>query len=64
MLGDVDGDGEVTIIDATEVQRHIAQISVFNDAQFKVADVDRDGEVAILDASDIQRYVAQIITEF
>ena len=64
MLGDVDGDGEVTIIDATEVQRHIAQISVFNDAQLKAADVDRDGEVAIIDASDIQRYVAQIITEF
>ncbi len=64
MLGDVDGDGEVTIIDATEVQRHIAQISVFNDAQLKAADVDRDGEITIMDASDIQRYVAQIITEF
>ena len=59
ILGDVDGDGKVTIVDATWIQRKLVNISVpkFNE---KAADVDGDGKVTIIDATWIQRYLARI----
>ena len=56
LLGDVDGDCDVTIIDAAVIQRKVTTISVayFNDA---AADVDGDGDVTIIDATFIQRFV-------
>ena len=60
-IGDVDGDGEVTIIDATTIQRHLASlpIKMYNE---KAADADEDGTVSILDATVIQRWLAQLPT--
>lgn len=57
ILGDVDGDGEVTIVDATTIQRQLADIpsSSYNAS---VADVDEDGSVTIIDATFIQRWLA------
>ena len=57
LLGDADGDGEVTIIDVTKIQRILANNSVdsFNEA---AADVDSDGELTIIDATWIQRHLA------
>lgn len=54
--GDADGDGKVTILDATAIQRNLAALPVksFNE---KAADVDGDG-LTILDATAIQRYLA------
>lgn len=54
--GDADGDGTVTIIDATVIQRKLALLSVpsFNES---AADVDGDG-LNILDATRIQRFLA------
>ena len=62
VLGDVDGDGQVTIVDATFIQRRLAGIKipfVFVDA---VADTDLDTQVTIVDATFIQRYLAGIRT--
>jgi hypothetical protein len=55
--GDADGDGEVTILDATAIQRKLASLPAasFNE---QAADVDGDGELAILDATYIQRWLA------
>ncbi|MBQ3286037.1 MAG: dockerin type I repeat-containing protein [Ruminococcus sp.] len=55
--GDADGDGEVTITDATVIQRTLANIPT---ASFfkKAADVDGDG-LNITDATQIQRYLAE-----
>lgn len=61
VLGDVDGDGEVTIIDATCIQRHLAELPTFAFVE-KAADSDEDGEVTIIDATCIQRYLAQLPT--
>ena len=61
--GDTDGDGRVTILDATVIQRHLAQLP--NDVFVDVcADTDKDGVVSIVDATMIQRYLANLITEF
>lgn len=56
-LGDVDNDGIVTILDATAIQRWLAQLSVlsFNEA---AADTDSSGDVEITDATRIQRFIA------
>lgn len=60
ILGDVDGDGEVTILDATFIQRYLANIPIpfeFNEA---VADVDGEDGVTIIDATYIQRWLASL----
>ena len=62
LLGDVDGDGDVTILDATYIQRKLAGIPIpfeFNDT---VADADKDKDVTILDATAIQRHLASLPT--
>ena len=58
-LGDVDGDDEVTIIDATCIQRKLASIPT---AKFieAAADADEDGSLSIIDATTIQRWLAQL----
>ena len=56
LRGDADGDGEVTIADATVIQRTLANIPTpYIDK--KAADVDGDG-MNITDATNIQRYLA------
>ena len=57
LRGDADGDGEVTIMDATVIQRTLAEIPTpYIDK--KAADVDGDG-LNITDATSIQRYLAE-----
>ncbi len=63
-LGDIDGDGKVTILDATSIQRHLAEIAMITDDRLVYADTDKDGKTTILDATQIQRLLAEIITEF
>lgn len=58
LLGDVDGDGTVTIIDATFIQRKLASIPIPFDFNDKIADTDDDGSVSIIDATYIQRWLA------
>lgn len=59
LLGDTDGDDSVTIVDATVIQRHLAEIptAVYIEA---AADADQDGQVTILDATAIQRWLAEL----
>ena len=54
LLGDVDKDGVVTIIDVTWIQRFLLDVipPVFDEA---AADIDGDGEVTIVDATWLQR---------
>lgn len=59
-IGDADFDDEITITDATEIQRHCAGITEFDVETFELADVDFDWEVSVIDATEIQRYVAGI----
>lgn len=59
ILGDVDGDGAVTIIDATSIQRKLAGLSTDGFIE-KTADTDEDGSVTILDATELQRWLAQL----
>ena len=60
IMGDVDMDGEVTILDVTTIQRRIADIETFSEYQEKLADYDGDGTVTILDCTKIQRVLADV----
>ena len=63
LLGDVDGNGEVTIIDATLLQRYLVELNV-NAFDSEAADTDGDGDISIADATFIQRWLAQIPTPY
>lgn len=69
LIGDVNGDGVITIEDATMLQRHLAEftnedgsaiIDVNDPDKFKVADVNGDGRINIADATAIQRILAEL----
>ena len=54
--GDSNSDGEVDILDATAIQRRLAEFSV-NSFNELAADANNSGEVDILDATTIQRWL-------
>lgn len=58
-LGDVDSDSEISILDATALQMHFAQIKTLSARQLKSGDTDGDGQVSIMDATEIQLHLAQ-----
>lgn len=63
LIGDADMDGTVTILDATRVQRFIADLVTVNDIDKVNADADYDGSVTVLDATRIQRFVAGLVAK-
>ena len=64
IIGDVNLDGIVDIMDAVMVQLYATDNTVLDDNQKYVADVNDDGNIDVLDAMDIQKFVSSIITEF
>ena len=62
--GDVNSDDSIDVMDATAIQRYLANIDRRAINLIESADVDNDVKITILDATIIQKYVAQIITEF
>lgn len=58
LLGDVDGDGEVTVNDATYIQRALADISIPFELDEKLADADEDNSLTILDVTIIQEWIS------
>ncbi len=63
-LGDVNGDGYITVADATLVQQHAAELITLTDTALLAADTNKDGYVTVVDATLIQRYAAELIDEF
>lgn len=60
VMGDVDLDGEVSILDVTKIQRRIADIDQFSELQERLADYDADSVVTILDCTKMQRMLVGI----
>lgn len=61
LYGDVNGDGNVNIVDATIVQKYTAEILVLTPEQLIIGDVNHDGRVDVQDATLIQKMFAEII---
>ena len=58
--GDADKDKELTITDATLIQRFLAELVGEDALDMEAADADKDGEVSIIDATLIQRVLLHI----
>lgn len=57
-MGDVNKDGKVSIIDATDIQKYSADLALFIPSQLKCGDVNGDGTVNVLDSTEIQKFLA------
>ena len=64
IIGDADGDGEVTTADALLALRYIMGLAELDEEQLAQADVDGDGEVTMVDSLLIQRYAMGVISTF
>ena len=64
LVGDVDLDGAVTLMDSLEALRHYSGLNTLTGDAFLAADVDGDGDVDLTDAQTIQSYAAHLIDHF
>ncbi|MBQ6153359.1 MAG: dockerin type I repeat-containing protein [Ruminococcus sp.] len=60
LLGDSDGDGTVTILDATAIQKFLASLIPLGGNDKNASDVDADGSVSVLDVTYIQKSLAKL----
>lgn len=56
-IGDVNSDGDISVVDATLVQKYIVGLEKLTDLQKKSAEVNGDGEISVVDATLIQKYI-------
>lgn len=63
-LGDVDGDGDITIMDVTLLQRSLAGLKLDDDSTLMQADVDGNGTLESVDVTFIQRRLAKMKVPF
>lgn len=64
LIGDINHDGTVDVLDSTVVQKYAAEQMELDKTQLYVGDVNDDGVVDILDATDIQKFATEKLTEF
>ena len=57
IYGDASGDGEITILDLSQVQMHLLKKKTLTGAYKEAADVSRNGNVDILDLSKVQMHL-------
>lgn len=60
ILGDVDLNGIVDVLDSTLLREYIAKIKTLTDEQVLAGDVDRDSDIDIIDATLIQKIALNI----
>lgn len=56
-ISDVNSDGDISVVDATLVQKYIVGLENLKDFQKKSADVNDDNEISVVDATLIQKYI-------
>ncbi len=59
-IGDSDDDGEISVLDATAIQLHVALLDTLSEDGMELSDVDFDGDVSVMDATEIQLFIAQL----
>lgn len=62
--GDIDKDGEVSVLDAIIAQKGVVGLNSFTDLGTKIADVDGDKDVTLKDAILIQKKTLRLVDEF
>lgn len=60
VYGDVNGDGDITVVDATLVQKHVVQLETLSADKQILADVNGDNTISVVDATLIQKYIVNL----
>ena len=60
VYGDVNGDGDITVVDATLVQKYVVQLETLSADKQILADVNGDNTISVVDATLIQKYIVQL----
>lgn len=63
-IGDVNGDGHITISDATLIQKYLSGMKSSEKFYSQYADFDRSGKIDIADATTIQKYLSGTIAVY
>ena len=64
LIGDVNNDGVVDVMDSIMIQRYTTDEVELTDDRLYVADVNNDGQVDVIDAMQIQKFSVEKISEF
>lgn len=64
VLGDVNNDGIVDMMDLTSVSLYCLGDKTLSDAEFSAADVTTDGEINLSDLATIKQFVMNVISSF
>lgn len=64
LAGDANGDGKISIADATIIQKYLAKIGEMSDNNKKLADLNCDGRITVADATIIQKKLAGLIKSY
>lgn len=57
VYGDINGDGEIDLIDIVKIKRHILELSQLNGEFLRAADINRDGDVDLIDIVAVKRHI-------
>lgn len=60
-LGDIDGNGKITLKDATLLLQHVNKVATLENSQLAAADINGDGKITLKDATLLLQYVNKII---
>lgn len=63
-IGDVNRDGNINILDATQIQKYLAHIVDLAEPALTNADTDLNCKINILDATEIQKFLAKLPSHF
>ncbi len=64
IMGDVNGDGRVSITDATLLQKHLAKVDKISEKNIGLADFNGDGKISVADVTAIQKKLAGILRKY
>lgn len=57
IYGDLNGDGEINVVDLGKLQKHILKTSTLTGAYLKAADVDKNNNITIVDLGKVQKHL-------
>lgn len=60
IIGDISGDGSISIMDLAKVQKHILGISKISGSYLQAADINKDEKVNIIDLARVQKHLLNL----
>ena len=61
VIGDTDGDSEITVNDLAELKLHLLEVKMLDEIKTKAADIDNDNEITINDLAQIKLILINLL---